>query len=253
MSGMATWQDGPEYAPLTRPEQFEAPEIAPLDVAETRSLVRGEAFPVERPDLQAPRHPGAPLDALSADHGQSRRDPSEAFTVVASLITSNTSSAWSAAHSSVIESPVDPQWTPPAPTGPGAQPTPFAPIRGPQPITFRAFVANLTPPVAIVGLLGGLIPALAPLLFGAAFVLATRVRLARTAVLRVFAGGAAVIGLVAFISLLTGPTLGGWWSAVGLTCLIVNWLVLLVSAWLVVQAMQDGEQPTVPGQRRSTW
>lgn len=268
MSGMATWQDGPEYAPLTRPDQFEAPEIEPLDVAVSRSLLQTDPLPEVRPEIQAPQQPAAPLDTLTADRGQDRRDPTEAFQVVASLVT-NKGSAWSAAHSSVLESPVDPQWAPPGATGtqpvqlssqppapagvPSPRPAQFAPIRGPQAVSFGGFLANLTPAVAITLLLGGFISALAPLLFGAAFVLASRVRLARTTILRVFTGGASLIGLVAFISVLTGPTLGGWWSAVGLTSLIVNWLILLASAWLVLQAMQNGEQPMVPGQRRSTW
>ena len=30
---MATWEDGPEYAPVERPSQFENPDVAPLSTA----------------------------------------------------------------------------------------------------------------------------------------------------------------------------------------------------------------------------
>lgn len=290
MIPMATWEDGPEYAPVARPEEFTAPDAAPLSVGESRSLVATEPPPAQRPELQAPQQAVAPLDTLTADRGDDVRDPSEAFTVVASLVTDKTS-AWSAAHSTVISSPVDASWAPPGGTpgsqpirlsgqpaqdlagpapsangvpqsphgqahfgpGPGRPGTGFTPIQPPAPVSFGGFVMNLTPAVALTLILGGLIMVLSPLFFAAAFVLASRVRLARVWVLRTFTAGAILIGLVAFGAILGSPSLGQWWNGVSATSLICCWLALLVSAYMVLRAMQNGETPTPPGQRRQTW
>lgn len=101
---MATWQDGPEYAPLVRPAAFEPPEqptAAPPDPGDTSALaaggeppqVRSARAPHVRPGFSAPE--SVPLDQVSSG-SPDRRDPHEPFDVVAR--TARSGSAWPAAH-----------------------------------------------------------------------------------------------------------------------------------------------------------
>lgn len=312
---MATWEDGPEYAPVERPQEFRAPDVAPLDQAPSRSL-RSDAAPDERPDLQPPQQPVAALDMLTATDAHETRDPTQAFQVVQAVMTDSTS-AWSAARSTVLTSPVQQHWAPPSgapvisgapgPSTPGAPdhqgqpgdslgsgrrsiltPPPNQPIQlsgqpatagshpspgsnewfgpgsqptaaEPPPITLGGFLAALTPFVLITLLIGGLIPPISPIVFVVAFALSSRIIVAGDWVRRTFVGGAIVLGLVAVVTIFTGPTLGEWWSTVGLTSLVVCWAVLLISAVLVLRALQAGGPGTAElhgGQRpdrRNSW
>lgn len=122
---MATWQDGPEYAPLVRPAAFEPPEQPPVgpaaaaapedDPERTRSAqARSAQAPHVRPGFTAPD--SVPLDALSSDSPQ-RRDPHEPFSVV--VRPTGSGSAWPAAHAAVPQPWPAPSPTPP-PDGPGS-------------------------------------------------------------------------------------------------------------------------------------
>lgn len=105
---MATWQDGPEYAPWQRPDSFAGPPATPLQViAATDSPT---AAPVERPRFDQPDAPVAPLAALvpPVEHP---RDPSTPFEVVTSTVTG---SAWEAVHWSASAGPAQ---LPPAHVG----------------------------------------------------------------------------------------------------------------------------------------
>ncbi|MGD7707791.1 hypothetical protein [Microlunatus sp. Y2014] len=104
---MATWEDGPEYAPLTRPDHFDAPEVAPLDEAPPRARAVDDA-PAERPRFGDPDQPVPALASLHAHDALDERDPTTAFETSTAALTSDTS-AWSAAH-----------WSPP--TGPPVTP-----------------------------------------------------------------------------------------------------------------------------------
>lgn len=92
---MATWEDGPEYAPIQRPDGFQVPEVAPLEQAPPRQHLSAGA-PVVRPDFSTPQAPVSPLEALVPAPG-TVRNPSEPFAVAASTVTSG-DSAWGAAH-----------------------------------------------------------------------------------------------------------------------------------------------------------
>lgn len=84
MDGMATWTDGPEYAPLARPEAFVEPDVAPLSAApDAAPPVTLDARPV--PEF-APAEHGVPLDML-APSAAAPRDPREPFEVVSTPMT----------------------------------------------------------------------------------------------------------------------------------------------------------------------
>lgn len=127
---MATWEDGPEYAPLERPDLFEEPAVEPLPIATTAPNLAAGA-PLEPPDaFLPPSSPVAPLKALVPTTMKVSRDPMTAFDVATATVTA-TETAWSAAHSSGSWAAPATVGTAPttittAPTRPGFDPT--API-----------------------------------------------------------------------------------------------------------------------------
>ncbi|MFX4273675.1 hypothetical protein ACQBAR_03915 [Propionibacteriaceae bacterium Y1685] len=134
---MATWEDGPEYAPLERPDQFSAPEVAPLDEAPTRATTVLDA-PDDRPDFGDPDAPVPPLAELSAAAGEPARNADEPFAVATAAVTAG-SSAWSAAH-----------WSPPS--GPPVQPG--QPAQPGQPVPQGQWAPPTGPPAATSGPVG---------------------------------------------------------------------------------------------------
>jgi len=130
---MASWVDGPEYAPIERPEDFVPPMVAPLDSPPPHTHPAAGA-PTERPEVEPPSQPVADLTSLAANDGLTPRDPHAPFEVVRAIMTDATS-AWSATHSansSVVTEPVNPSWAPPAgaPVSTATLPRPAPPADG---------------------------------------------------------------------------------------------------------------------------
>lgn len=273
MTCMATWEDGPEYAPLERPADFTPAAVAPLSVAPPVQQMAALA-PKDRPVFDQPPVPLAPLATL-VPVAEETRDPQIPFAVVSSTVTSD--SAWGAVH-----------WG--APTGlpaalPAAAPTPWAPSQplprthipppdnrfpapgtpgwfGPGPYAEQPPAASrvgpsevwnaATPGMCICLAVGGLVYVVAPILFAVAFGLSRSVKVAREQVRRVFAAGAALLGLVAIVAALTNDFgFPQWWVAVGGWSLVVCWAVLLASLVLVYRGLRAGEQPEPPS--RQPW
>jgi len=91
---MATWEDGPEYAPIERPAEFAEPVASPLSTAAPVPQMAA-LTPKGRPALDQPSVPVAPLATLIPPPAD-QRDPQEPFDVAASTMTSD--SAWGAVH-----------------------------------------------------------------------------------------------------------------------------------------------------------
>ncbi|GAA1834823.1 hypothetical protein [Microlunatus capsulatus] len=132
---MATWEDGPEYAPLERPAEFTTPAAEPLDVAPPRYQPAAGA-PVERPRFDGPDAPVPPLAALVPVVAD-LRDPEQPFDVVSSTLTPG--SAWGSAHGGSLApaaAPAAPAPTTLAPGAPAALPSAYAPgaIPAPAPV-----------------------------------------------------------------------------------------------------------------------
>ena len=111
---MATWEDGPEYAPIARPSEFAEPTASPLSMAVPVPQMAALA-PKDRPAFDQPAVPVAPLATLIPPPAD-QRDPQQPFDVAATTMTSD--SAWGAVH-----------WGAPSghpATGPGAAPAPGA-------------------------------------------------------------------------------------------------------------------------------
>lgn len=327
INGMATWEDGPEYAPIVRPDDFAVPQVPPLELAPRRQQSAAEA-PIDRPSFHDPQGPVAPLAALVPQDLTASRDPGVPFEVVASTVTT-TETAWSAAHWSHPTSPLG-DWG--APTGapvsypaagpvatqpalqsagplmPGSMPyDPMIPIpatlhpaqrgghpvpgtpewfgpgpqhtgphqSGPSPANYpqqhgggyappqgeygqqagsvgtvdaKMWATAVTPGLLIVLVLGGLITILSPVLLATSFWLATRVKVATSLIRKIYVSVFVAIGLIGLIAALNNDAagFGTWWSALGLTCLLACWAMLITIGVLVYRALTRGSQPTPP-------
>lgn len=113
---MATWEDGPEYAPVARPGTFVSPEAPALSIAPPRPAPSSRA-PAERPRFESAEE----LREL-ATYGPPPgpvRDPQEPYDVVRSTMT-EIDSAWSMVHHYHVQGEDPAQWGPPTgqPVGP---------------------------------------------------------------------------------------------------------------------------------------
>lgn len=247
---MATWEDGPEYAPRERPFAFAVPAVAPLPEPVLEPSLAVGAPPVAPSgyvaDPRAASLPQKPLPEL-VPVATSVRDPRQAFEVVASTVTA-TDSAWGAAHqfhtgplsvgagfdphaplavrssAPAIQLPaVNP--APPATAAPGVRPGASA----------QGYLAAMTPGVLISLVVSMVVPAFAPVGYLLAFALATRIRVAGNWVRGVFALGTVVITLFALTGLTTdGAALDLWWGSVGSTASWVSLITLCLTSGIVV-------------------
>lgn len=266
---MATWEDGPEYAPLERPVDFGRPPVAELDVAPPVAPQAASA-PQDRPVFSAPPVPVAPLATL-VPTPEAPRDPQLPFDVAAATLTGD--GAWGALHWSPPSGlpPAEPYAGPlgsqqpmslsatPAPVGPSGYPAPgtpqwFTPARSEPPadvpVTVSRVLQAATPGLCIILVLGGLIYTLAPILLAVALALSGRVTVGQPAVRRVFITAVSLLGLLAVGGALTNQTgFVDWWHFVGLWGLVLCWAVLGTLLWLVRRALLT---PDV-SPRRATW
>ena len=260
---MATWEDGPEYAPLEPPANFTVPDAPPLSVAQRPP--QPPPAPGDRPQFGGPQQHVAPLATLVPDIGGERRDPHTPFEVDSDTMTQTGSSsgAWGAAHwrpptgapagvpqaagpwgpptGTPASRPTDPMALQSAPASvPGGLPAPGTPAwfgpgpaaparQQPPPTLFQA-----TPPGAIIVLGIAIFWIVAPIAFLVAFILAARARYARRRILIGFAIVGAIVLLTATIANYSNVgTVGDWyrllstWTLLGSLFMIVLILVLV--------------------------
>jgi hypothetical protein len=269
MTCMATWEDGPEYAPLERPADFAQAAVAPLSVAPPVQQMAALA-PKDRPAFDQPPVPLTPLATL-VPIAEETRDPQVPFAVVSSTMTSD--SAWGAVHwgaptappagypvaASVLgpsqplpsprTQPVPPDNRFPTPGTPGwfgpgpyGEQPPAPPLVGPKAVWDAAM-----PGMCICLAVGGLVYIVAPILFAIAFGLSRSVKVARDHVRRAFAAGAALLGMVGVVAALTNDEgFPQWWTLVGGWSVAVCWGVLLTTLVLVYRGLRSGQQPSQP-------
>jgi hypothetical protein len=264
---MASWEDGPEYAPLVRPDAFTEPTTSPLSVAPAH-LQPAASAPKQRPAFDDPSEPVAPLSSL-VPPVEDPRDPALPFEVVTTTLTS-ADSAWGAAHwapptgppatpwASPVATPSPSPW--PAPTeplvpqvGPASAangfPAPgtaawFTPPAPPQPtpsttVTAKDVLDAVTPGVYISLAIGGLVYVLSPIMLLMAFALSSRMQVARPSTRRNFITAFGVLGFLALAGMLNSPSsFGEWWSFVGAWGLLLCWLVLLATSLVVYRDLR---------------
>lgn len=269
---MATWEDGPEYAPLTRPDHFAETAAAPLSTAAPPAPP--PVAPAERPAFDQPSVPVVALETL-VPPTEDVRDPSVPFDVASTSLTEATS-AWSAAHwsqptapdgpgpassgpgssgptSSGLPPPVDygsgpwpaPDAIQPPPPVPGTFPAPgttqwFAPPPPPAAPTYpgtfgvAAIASSLTPGLIICLVIGGIVWPLAPITFGLAFALTFQMKAGRPLTRVLFAVATALLVCVLLVGILLGEGIfSDWWELLARWAQALSWVMLVVS-WIVV-------------------
>lgn len=273
---MATWEDGPEYAPAERPAAFVTPDAPQLPVP----------GPVTDPAAGAPEAPPATWEAVPqpdlstyVPRDPDVRDPARAFAVSATPLTSG--SAWGSVHSAApgggaanawspekplvtanSSAPVSRPQAPTAMAGPAPQVNPqpfpspgtpawFSPAgpyqpvaRGPRPVEIMDMVNGTTLGVLVPLLLGGLLYQLSIPMLGLAWILSTRVTYRRAQIARLFTSLGSVVGLVAFMTygnLLYG--FGEWWNGISVWACVACWIALVVSPLLVGAGIRAGDRP----------
>ncbi|MDQ7991153.1 MAG: hypothetical protein REI45_00565 [Propionicimonas sp.] len=239
---MATWRDGPEYAPTVRPAAFVEPPAAPLE-APARQVHAGAEAPSGQPVFSPPEQDTPDLASLIPSTVPGR-DPQLAFEVVTSAVTSPT--AWGAAHTAPPAPPAQPPppglaavpaWSPQQPLTPGSAPVtgsiPAPPAMQPRPelnpqqfpapgtpqwfappdagqryqppppsVSLGQVVRTVTPAVLITLAIGALVNALAIVMLALSFGLSTRIVYRTAHVRRLYLVAFGLTGLVAGMSLL---------------------------------------------------
>jgi hypothetical protein len=281
MSCVATWEDGPEYAPIERPSAFQNPDAAPLKIAAPYPQMAAWA-PKGRPVFDSPEKPVAPLSTLLPAR-EEPRDPQEPFAVVSSTMTSD--SAWGAVHwASPTSQPAGARAaggsTPPpgarypspeqpmvvqsgnSPT-PGNFPTPGTPSwwgpgpparqpRPTSPVTARAVLDAATPGLCICLLIGGLVYVFSPIVLWIGVGLLARVKVAKDEVRRAYKFGLVALAAIGFLGTFIVDTgLGDWWRFVATWGLVICWGLLASTLILVYRRLKSNSAP--PPTDRSRW
>jgi hypothetical protein len=292
MNDMATWEDGPEYAPIERPADFADAGAPPLPVAPPAIQMAAQT-PKERPLFNQPPVPVAPLERLVPTPAETR-DPEVPFAVASAAMTSD--SAWGALHWGPPTTP--PVASLPGPgTGPVADPAlpitsdpwsrhlhpdgsgPLVPTTVPPPdsrfpapgtpawfgpgpygeqpappgrVSAKTVWDAAMPGLCIVLAVGGLIYVLAPIFYAIAFGLSGRVKVARPQVRGAFAVGSVFLGLIAVIATLTNEFGFGQWWAIVGAWSLVACWALLLTTLILVYRALRAGERPEPTYR-STW
>lgn len=267
---MATWEDGPEYAPGQRPDQFTGPDVAPLQ--DPPPAPGPPAAPAQRPQFGNPGNPVAPLTMLVPEAGQESRDPRAPYQVDPGTMTGS-GGAWGATYwrppsqsgtpatgtanpgtgpataagptqaVAVTSGPDPSQGSFPAPGTPGwfaPGPAPSPPKSGPPPKLSRA-----TPWPAVIALGCAVFFVTAPFAFGVGFLLSLLTKYAKRQLMITWAVVGGSIILISTMSTLSNyGDLSDWygvfrtWSLLGSFLMII--LILLIINHEIQQYPQTG-------------
>jgi len=257
---MATWEDGPEYAPVEAPDRFTVPDVAPLD--DPPPAPQLPPAPAERPQFGNPEQPVAPLATLDPERSVEGRDPTAPFEVDSGTMTegSNRGGAWGAAH---WRPPADQAPGPPGPWGPPAG----APIDPNAPVTLQSGpapqVGNLpapgtpgwfgpgpqysapqqpptlwkaTPPGAIIVLILSIFFAIAPITYVVALLLSLRARYAKRQIMIAYAIVSAVLLMITIGSTLANYGDFGYWYETARGWFLIGSLLMIVLTLVFVNS-----------------
>lgn len=259
---MATWEDGPEYAPHERPQYFADAPLPPLEQAPPLAQP-ADGLPATRPRFDEPSVPVAPLATL-VPVPPDERDPNRPFDIVTATLTSE--SAWGSTGSSgstpgsqpfVTTTTIEAPGPPARPQDPYAYPVPGTPAWfAPPPATYgdqqqpgrvdaKQVVEAATPGLCICLAVGGLVYVLAPVMLVLAVILSTRVRVAPRAVRTAFRVAAGAVGFFAVVGLFRTVFDGDpWWSFVAGWSAGICWVMLGVLLLVVWQGLTRPRPPT---------
>lgn len=259
MAVVATWEDGPEYAPVDWPTGFVAPAIAPLDDTPPAPDLSAGA-PLEPPArFDTPHDPVPPLAALVPDSGPVR-DPHEPFQVTSAVVTDG--SAWGSVHSASAGPIAPATWTPDQAVASAYAPPP--PMQGfpapgtPQwfgpgatyetnqlqvPLTFATVTEGLSWGLIITLGVGGLVAFLSPVLLVVAYFLVAQTRFRRGIVKIGFYMAMVIVVLAGAGAFLGGNDVDIAWTSMGTVSIVSCWLLLLYGLVVEAVAIRSGDRP----------
>lgn len=270
MGRMATWQDGPEYAPAERPAAFVVPAAAPLTapVPEVATTPSAPALPAGEPSF-APTEEAQPELAALVPSGAPGRNPKIPFEVSAAAVTAG---SWASgpATGATVRSPTQPFTAPGPPlTGylpaqpavqPNAQvnPAPFPAPNTPQwfapppesrvpapppPVSVGQILRAVTPGVLVPLLIGMFLNVMSILMLAVSFALSARIPYRREAIRRIYTVTLGVLGVIGAMSVVGGydpdqlfQTLS---DAAQIACIVLPFVIGLT----VGAALRAGERP----------
>lgn len=262
---MASWTDGPEYAPAQRPDAFAAPATTPLDDAAPQVDLSAGAPSFAPTSFEEPRDRVPALASLVPilDPG---RDPHQPFVATSAVITAG--SAWGSAHSAATVAA--PNWQPgggpawaanqpyasayPPPSAPNQFPAPgtpqwfgpgaeWAPPAAPVPATLTNAAKAASIGMLIVLAVGGIVTLLAPFLLAVGWALTSQVRYRRKQVRTAFAIALGVALTSGVLPILGDRGIDGVFETVGLVALLGCWVMLVTVTFLQYTALAAGERP----------
>ncbi|MGV8909761.1 MAG: hypothetical protein ACOH1Y_12330 [Propionicimonas sp.] len=270
---MATWQDGPEYAPQERPAAFVVPEAPPL-AAVPEGPVAPAAQPVEEPSFTPPSGPQPDLAALvpSAAPG---RNPQLPFEVVAAALTNaggvgggpatagqpmppvrSPQQPFSAPGPSLNGYlPVQPTIAPNASVNPAPFPAPgtpqwFAPPPqsripdAPPPVTISQIWTAATAGVMVPLIVGAAFGWFSILMLALSFALSARIAYRRDAVRRSYVGALVVVGALGVMSMLAaGYDSDALFDTLSQGSQVACGVLLVLIGLIVGAALRAGERP----------
>ena len=246
---MATWKDGPRYAPLERPIAFAEPaatvDLAPAQVQAPASPPAAMTEPpVEIPTDFTPQGSPMPLDRIVPAPG-SVRDPSTPFSTATLILSEQGPSTGERAPTQpyhvVSAIPVETKsWTPPAPAQVPAQTV--------RPVSLSDCWAAAYPPFVITLVVAGIVGMVqaflaVALLVASPFIFVPRVRF-RVAQLRNV--NFVIIGILAIgwvVTLVLDSSMYNMDLDLSVWILIGCWGLALVDIFLQWLGLRNGESP----------
>ncbi len=267
---MATWQDGPEYAPHERPAAFVTPPLPPLGAPEPPVPITEPPVAGVEPSFLPATGPQPDLAALVPDAAPGR-NPNTAFEVSTAALTAGTSTWSSGGAVASGRLPTQPFTAPGPPLAgylpvqaavqPNAQvnPAPFPAPNTPQwfapppssrvpsappSVSIGQIWQAATPAVVIPLILGALFSWISILMLALAFALSARIAYRRVAVRRSFTAALVWVALSGLMSLASdGYDADLLFSALSGGAQLVCWILPIVIGLVVGAAIRSGEPP----------
>ncbi len=258
-SVMASWTDGPEYAPAARPAAFVAPVAealagpAPVPaVPEGVPGVEPSFVPPEgpAPDLRelvpsaAPgRNPNLPFESMTtpitAIEPAAARRPEEPFTASGPPITGylpvqSVVQPTAQVNPAPFPAPGTPQWFAPPP----GQPV----IPAPSQVEIGQIWRETTNWVMVPLLIAMFILPISPIALLVAWLSTVQIRYRKVAIRRSYLIALILVGAISLITALTDPSVS-LWDPLTITSTLAAWVLVFVTPGLVGSALRNHEPP----------
>lgn len=255
---MATWLDGPEYAPAARPSAFVEPDAVPLDTPPPPPTPAD--LPALEPSFVAPEAPTPDLRALvpSAAPGRNPNLPFESAT------TPLTAAVEALAPRSPLEpfdtggpplagylapqpvlapaAQINPPPLPMSMTQQWAPPTPAARVQGPRPVTVGQIWQATTGWVLVPLLIGMVVNPIAPVALLVAAVSTAQMHYRRATVRRIFQVAGVVVAAISLMVVMVDET-ADFWTLVAVLSQVACWVLAVLTPSVVGAALRNGEPP----------